>query len=193
MFLVFPSNFYDYSLSSLTETLSNSLCHSRRTSIFTSFQPHSLRKCKGFLIILLHFMYVACAFLISVLLFELCDICYSCMEWVYTIGLAKGIFLILVIWCLLHLYSWLLLYAYHFHGRMSQWQTFVTLWLTIVYSELNCVCLFIIAEHLLHVLVYIGSVLLLLAYCWLGSCTVFKWYLGLNFHGSPIFDYRESN
>ena len=37
-------------------------------------------------------MFVACAFLISVLLFELCDICYSCMEWVYTIGLDKGIF-----------------------------------------------------------------------------------------------------
>ena len=61
------------------------------------------------------------------------------------------------------------------------------------YSELNCVCLFIIAEHLLHVLVYIASVLFILAYCWLGSCTMFKWYLGLNFHESPIFDYRESN
>ena len=48
-------------------------------------------------------------------------------------------------------------------------------------------------EHLLHVLVYIASVLLILAYCWLGSCTMFKWYLGLNFHESPFFDYRESN
>ena len=101
--------------------------------------------------------------------------------------------LILVIWCLLHLYSWLLLCAYHFHGRMSQWQTFVALWLTIVYSELKCECLFIVAEHLLHVLVYIASVLFILAYCWLGSCTMFKWYLGLNFHESPIFDNRESN
>ena len=76
-----------------------------------------------------------------------------------------------------------LLYAYHFHGRMSQWQIFVTLWLTIVYSELNYDCLFIIAEHLFFTFLY----------CWLGSCTMFKWYLGLNFHESPFFDYRESN
>ena len=86
-----------------------------------------------------------------------------------------------------------LLCAYHFHGRMSQWQIFVTLWLTIAYSELNCVCLFIIAEHLLHVLVYFASVLLILTYRWLGSCTMFKWYLGLNFLESPSFDCRESN
>ena len=86
-----------------------------------------------------------------------------------------------------------LLCAYHFHGRMSQWQIFVTLWLTIAYSELNCVCLFIIAEHLLHVLVNIASVLLILTYRRLGSCTMFKWYLGLNFLVSPSFDYRESN
>ena len=26
-----------------------------------------------------------------------------------------------------------------------------------------------------------------------GSRTMFKWYLGLNFHESPFFDYRESN
>ena len=128
-------------------------------------------------------MFIACAFLISVLLFEFCDICYLCMELVYSIGLAKGVLLILVIWCLLHLYSWLLLCAYHFHGRMSQWQTFMTLWLTIVYSELNYDCLFIIAEHLFFTFLY----------CWLGSCTMFKWYLGLNFHESPFFDYHESN
>ena len=86
-----------------------------------------------------------------------------------------------------------LLCAYHFHGRMPQWQIFVTLWLTIVDSELNCVCLFIIAEDLLHVLVYIASVLLILTYRWLGSCTMFKWYLGLNFLKSPSFDFRKSN
>ena len=86
-----------------------------------------------------------------------------------------------------------LLCAYHFHGRMSQWQIFVTLWLTIVYNKLNYVCLFIIAEHLLHVLVYIALMLLILTYRWLGSCTMFKCYLDLNFLESPSFVFRESN
>ena len=39
-------------------------------------------------------MFIACAFLIYVLLFEFCDICYSCMEWVYSIGLTKGVFVV---------------------------------------------------------------------------------------------------
>ena len=61
------------------------------------------------------------------------------------------------------------------------------------YSELNCDYLFICVEHLLYDLVYIASVLLILTYYWQGSWTMFKWYLGLYFNESPIFDYLESN
>ena len=48
----FPSNFHDYSLSSPFQTSLKLTVSLSRTSIFTSFQHHSLRKSMGFLIIL---------------------------------------------------------------------------------------------------------------------------------------------
>ena len=129
--------------------------------------------------------------------------CYGFQTWVYSIGLAKGVLLILGYWCLLHLNSWLflrwvssfivLLCAYHFHGRMSQWQIFVSLWLTIVHSESELCLLIHHCRTSVTCLVYITLVLLILTYHWLGSCTMLEWYLGLNLIESPSFDFRESD
>ena len=51
-FSVFPQIFMTIHYLPHFKPLSNSPCHSQRTSIFTSFQHHSLRKSMGFLIIL---------------------------------------------------------------------------------------------------------------------------------------------
>ena len=66
-------------------------------------------------------MFIACAFLFSVLVFNFCVICFSCMEWVYSIGLDKRGFVDssdLILASLV--FQIVLLCAYHFHGRMSQ-------------------------------------------------------------------------
>ena len=73
----FPSNFYDYSLSSLFKPLSNSPCLSKKTSIFSSFQPQS-PKGMGFLTLTKYFIFLTlvlliCEFLLSIVLHGVSD------------------------------------------------------------------------------------------------------------------------
>ena len=75
----------------------------------------------------------------------LCFEIYSVRTWVWFILLSKfdWVLVILIVRCLSHSFSWwclcfvlcfmtALLCTYHVHGRVSQWQLFVTVWCSLI-------------------------------------------------------------
>ena len=97
----------------------------------------------GFLIFATNFMFIALLSWIFELLlgFEK----YSVRTWVWFILLNEfdWVLVILIVICLSHCFSYwclcsklcfitILLCAYHVHGRVSQWQLFVTVWCSVI-------------------------------------------------------------
>ena len=105
----FPSNFSDCSLSSLFISLTNPPCVSQKSPLFFIISTSFFKKRYGFSYYLIAFHVYSMCFLDFWVVAKFCDICYSCMGWVYSIGFVEEVLLILVIWCLLNLYSWLFL------------------------------------------------------------------------------------
>ena len=124
-------------------SLSNSPCHYRKTSIFIISTSNLQGKGMGFLIFAKNFMFIALLSWIFELL--LGSEKYSVRTWVWFILLNEfdWVLVILIVRCLSHCFSsWclcsklcfitMLLCAYHVHGRVSQWQLFVTVWCSII-------------------------------------------------------------
>ena len=59
-FSVFPWTFYDYSISLLTETHPNTLCHTPQTPFLHHFFSYIQEKCMGFLCLTSFFMFWVC-------------------------------------------------------------------------------------------------------------------------------------
>ena len=88
-------------------TLKLTVSISNKLPFLHHFNSKSSRKRYGFSYYLIAFHVYSMCFLDLWFVFEFCDVYYSCMEWVYSIGFAEGVLLILVIWRLLNLHSWL--------------------------------------------------------------------------------------
>ena len=103
----FPSNFSNCSLFGLFISLTNPPCVSQKSPLFFIISTSFFKNRYGFSYYPTTFHVCSMWFLHFWVVVEFCDICYSSMGWVYRF--AEGVLLILVIWCLLNLYSWLFL------------------------------------------------------------------------------------
>ena len=65
------------------------------------------------------------------------------MGWIIFVVTLNGFLLIMILWCLIYMFSWLIVifvlcimyvlyYAFHARCRMSQWQLLVTLWCSLI-------------------------------------------------------------
>ena len=70
-------------------------------------------------------------------------ICCSNMGWIIFVVKLNGFLLIVILWCLIYMFSWLIVIfvlcimsvlccAFHARRRMSQWQLLVTLWCSLI-------------------------------------------------------------